>query len=174
MRYRGVNAVRLDEVLNFNSLFIVGIIKLQSGGDNFCQCVGNKSAFNKLSCGRNQSVTCRKLTFRTASHASNFVAQIRILKTSFGRRNVFLMNGRSKFIFINQQSGSFSPNCAGGGYNFFVLHCLTHIGIAFLISRISNGGVPRVDCEKFAFNVRAEILNKRHALNRRKFADNAR
>ena len=34
MRYRGVNAVCFDEVLNFDGLFIFGVIELQRGGND--------------------------------------------------------------------------------------------------------------------------------------------
>ena len=88
----GVDAIRFDEVLNFDSFFVFGVIELQSGGDNFCQRVGNKSALKKLCRRAYQAVGGRKFTFRAASYAGNFIAQVRILKARFGRRYILLLS----------------------------------------------------------------------------------
>ena len=54
MSYCGVDAVRLDEVLNFDGFLVFGVIELERGGNDFSQSNGSFTAFNELHSGRTE------------------------------------------------------------------------------------------------------------------------
>ena len=84
MSYRGVNAVRLDEVLNFDGFFVFDVIELESGGDDFSQRDRFFAAFDKLNGGTYKAVRLGPRATRvTSSLISGFLKRSSVVMTYF-------------------------------------------------------------------------------------------